>query len=46
MMIALTGTPGSGKTSIAQELFKRGIPVTYASIPSDHIVWALTRTRY
>lgn len=31
MMIALTGTPGSGKTSIAQELLKRGIPVTYAS---------------
>ncbi|HOJ96574.1 MAG TPA: adenylate kinase family protein [Methanospirillum sp.] len=31
MMIALTGTPGTGKTLVAQELQKRGIPVTYAS---------------
>ena len=31
MMIALSGTPGTGKTSVAQVLQKRGIPVTYAS---------------
>ena len=31
MMIALTGTPGTGKTSVAMELRKRGIPVTHVS---------------
>jgi len=31
MMIALSGTPGTGKTSVARELQKRGVPVTYAT---------------
>ena len=31
MMIALTGTPGTGKTSVAHELQRRGVKVTHAS---------------
>lgn len=31
MMIALTGTPGTGKTSIADELQRRGVPVIRAT---------------
>ena len=31
MMIALTGTPGTGKTSVARELQRRGVHETHAS---------------